>query len=370
MGLEKPSQEEINKMFLNEVSEALGIKEEPEIAAQPKAAELSASAEDAQRIAAARRAMSLDPQTSQKQESVISRQRDASFEDHFWKLKREDMIAELANEIRRISWLDENKTNIDKSIPEINLDLRAQSIRNMLDKVFKTEPGTAKSDEIMNKLYPIWAREWLEAMEAKRDSEVTVQSEPTVAKARTRTMRTEAPVAKTETQSRAAVPVKGEKLERQPISLNEEQKKTVEDLVQSSGIKELKKALEAQINKMDAYEKGRAERQNASAVDSIEGVFRKMVTSGNFPQDKLNYFKQYFLNPQLVKRYQDIRQKGGLKANEALEEHKKYFVESMGGIAKKAGFNEKAVDMIEKYFRVYLLFEKRLYKLINNIRPK
>lgn len=86
-------------------------------------------------------------------------------------MNRERMIKELVREIKRISWLDENEledAGIVKRIPEIGQDLRSGAIKKMLVERYKVIPGTQVADDKMNELYEIWARQWMEALEAEK----------------------------------------------------------------------------------------------------------------------------------------------------------------------------------------------------------
>lgn len=92
-------------------------------------------------------------------------------------MNRERMVKELAQEIKRISWLDENELEnaaVVKRIPEIGQDLRSGAIKKMLVEKYKVIPGTQAADEKMSQLYEIWARKWMEALEAGKKPKKSV----------------------------------------------------------------------------------------------------------------------------------------------------------------------------------------------------
>jgi hypothetical protein len=295
-------------------------------------------------------------------------------------INKEQTIKKLAEEIKRISWLDENTSGIEKFIPGIGLDLRASNINKMLREEYKLEPGTEMADQKMNELYEIWARQWMDALENQKKKQKVGE-------------KTEAPVVMPESHSAVIKPMPAarppveapapvaaaqpeeeifkKKPEKHPIELNEEQQKTFEELVKRSGIKEMQEAFEPSMKDLNPGEREKREKRNASLVESIENVFKHMISGGKILPGELEYFKEKFLRPELLKRYQENRREDKLSDRKAIENHRQEFIEAMREIAEKkdlGNFSEEAGDMVRSYFSKYTLLEKRLFIILNNIK--
>jgi len=306
-------------------------------------------------------------------------------------VERERTIKKLAAEIKRRSWLDENTSDIDKSIPEIGQDLRAETIRKMLKEEYQLEADTEPADEKMAELYEIWARKWMDALEKQKagrekpatDDEVrdpkdarepaALPAENPVATLPAAASAIDGPAASLDGLTPREAVLQEVKnfqesvsLAREIRNLPDEKKNIFDDLQRKARIDKMAKTLGEKYKTIDPAERKKAESEKNSLFLNIREDLLAMVKneSGEFPEENLKYFQKYFLNPELMRSYQDIRQEEveGKKVKD-LTDFRYEFAEEMGKMAQEHGkFKKEAVELVKSFFRSFTLLEQRYYE--------
>jgi len=350
--MEKPSKEEITKMFLDEASGALGIKKKK--AAVGAASELQKRPKPAE----APEAMRIGPKEEAAENFPGKASKVFTPDVDFWQMKREEMIEELAQNIFDIRM--SRNPEIAKAIPEIGLDLSGPYIDWILthNKPKRITPGTKDPEDFMRRWDRIQAKRWLEYLEGKRYAGRETEGEKPA-------MIEPAPKPRP---AEAAPRSKPEEVEagKERAELSEGQKKIFDHLMQRSGIGEISKALEEKYRRLQPKDRKDAEEKKESLLQNIESIFTRMIKSEGkkFPRKDLNYFQKYFLdNPKVMEKYRSERGEKVSKGETDLLKFRYEFADYMGDIAKRSGeFSNKGVEWVKSYFRTYTLLEQRLFE--------
>lgn len=340
--MEKPSKEEITEMYLSAASESLGIEKEKEpVKITP---ELSKRTKPAEAPRAARIEPKRTPEIAPGEAAQIF-----TPDEIFWRQSRKEMVKKLAEEIKRISWLDENKIKnpeVVKAIPEIGLDLRAATIRDILRTKYRgIEPETEKADEIMSQLHEMWAEKWLEYLEKERYAEQAGEGKKPVEPEPVRRPRpAEAREVALEQKP------KDKRLEKK--ELTKEQEKLFESLVQKARLEEIEGKFPKNMKDLDENERGRWERRG-KALFRTRRSLEYMV--GNVPEKEVVNFRDKIMD-QFLAEYRRLRKEkekiiGKSLAEEGneLQRFKKDIREQMKE-ALSDRFSEESVSLIISYY--------------------
>lgn len=316
--MEKPSREEISKMFLGETGKALEISKEGDkrgpIVDKTRARSVVQSA----------------PETKMEMRPFLP-------DVDFWEMKREEMIEELAQHIFDIRM--SRDPEVIKAIPEINLDLSGSYIDFMLthNKPKRITPGTEDAENFMRRWDRIQAEKWLGYLENQKKAGGVGKGEKVA----------------------VIEPAPKPKLEEdEGIKLNAEQTKKIIELKDRAGYDKLWDSLEKKY-KNTGQDVRRIDRIRASKIND---VLKEIVTFDAKDENfNFDYFGQYFLNPEVLKKYwEEMQKRNVVNKKKERGELKEEYIKELKGYAEEAGFGEQGTSLIVKYFNSRLSLEHSL----------